>query len=69
MTTHIIQAKRQGGKWVLVDITDNYRVLGEETPYYFETRKEAYDYCEKSWPLNSVWNGRRVHGGYRIEVD
>lgn len=69
MTTHIIQAKKiQNHEWNLWNV-DMDESIGEERPYHFETRKEAYGFCEKSWPLNSVWEGRRVHGGYRIVTE
>ena len=66
-TTHLIKALRGPDGWILVYM-DERTVVGEEKPYTFRTRREAYEYAEKSWPANSTWQGRRVHGGYRITV-
>jgi hypothetical protein len=64
----IIKAVRDFDAWVLIEKSTG-RVMGEETPYLFKTRKEAYEYCEGAWPLNSVWEGHKVKRGYYIKED
>ena len=63
----IIRAIKRDVGWVLIDSTG--RVIGEETPYIFSTRKEAYKYCSDAWPINGVWLGHKVHDGYYIREE
>jgi hypothetical protein len=58
------------------DFYGTYRLVGinpdgieEVQEIEFKTKKEAYKTAKLLWPANSVWHGRRVHGGYRIDVD
>jgi hypothetical protein len=37
--------------------------------YVYNTRKDALAAARKLWPANSVWHGRNVRNGWRIEVD
>ena len=64
----IIKAVKDFDAWVLI-VKNTDRIMGEETPYLFKSRKEAYEYCERAWPLNSVWHGHKVKNGYYIKED
>ena len=65
---HIIQAKKiNPGDWILFNMVTD-KPIGEERADRYATRKEAYDACMRMWRSNSVWQGKRVHGGYSIEV-
>jgi len=33
------------------------------------SRAACYKDCEALWPYNSAWAGRKVKGGYRIDID
>ena len=69
MVRHVLKAVRvSAGNWILWNYTTD-DLIGEERAIQFATRQEAYDFCERSWPANSVWEGRRVHGGYSIKID
>ena len=63
----IIKAVKSWDEWVLM--TDRNIYIMEEKPIKFRTRKEAYKFCEQSWPLNSVWQGHKVKRGYYIKED
>lgn len=52
------------GLWMIVDTNTYYPI--DESRYH--TRKEGYDACECMYPSNSIWHGRRVHGGYRVDI-
>lgn len=68
MARHTVKAhKISRGNWILWDTT-NDTLIGEERAYQYETRKEAYEACYQMWPENSTWKGKRVDGGYSIEV-
>lgn len=34
----------------------------------YPTSRAAYDDAKLLWPANSTWRGRRVSGGYRIQI-
>jgi len=53
--------------WVLMDKTTG-EIVGGECPDYARTRSQMYRDCEIMWGSGSPWYGRRVHGGYSIEV-
>ena len=55
------------GRWILFNLT-THEPIGEERPYQYQTREEAYKAAEKMWLYNSTWKGHRVHGGYNITV-
>jgi len=66
MTTKLIKAVRlKAGGWVLVDFDTGERI--GDTPTY-PTYQAAYKDCETLWMPNSIWQGRRVRGGYRITL-
>lgn len=75
-TTHLLKAVKYTGPdtlegrriWVLLNTTDG-DLVGGECPDYARTSQEMYELCEQMFPANSTWQGRRVHGGYRITVD
>lgn len=70
MPKHLIFAhKREDGLWVLLDISDECRAVGEEKPYTYKTRNEAYEAAAQMWPANSTWCGGKERKGYSIEVD
>jgi hypothetical protein len=70
MARHLIIAhKREDGLWALLDIGDECRAVGEEKPYIYKTRKEAYSAAAQMWSANSTWCGRKERKGYSIEVD
>jgi hypothetical protein len=33
------------------------------------SRAKCYENAKLLWPKNSTWNGRKVSGGYRIDID
>lgn len=50
-----------------------YTLKGEDGEYVQEkyihpSRASAYRDAESLWPKNSVWHGRKVKGGYRIDI-
>ena len=69
MARHLIKAiSLDDGAIGIMDITEG-RILGQEKPYKFRSKKEAYRFCAGSWPYDGVWYGRKEHTGYSIEVD
>ena len=70
MVRHILKAVRSAslGMWVLIDTNQGNLVLGEEKPYIYKSRKNAYIAASCMFPENSVWNGRKVASGYSIDV-
>jgi len=76
MARHILRAEKYAGnddfeggrRWILRDTTTQ-ELVGGQCPDYAATRAQLYRDCEKIFPSNSVWCGRRVHGGYSIQVD
>jgi hypothetical protein len=33
------------------------------------SRAKCYENAKLLWPSNSVWHGRKVSGGYRIDIE
>ena len=62
----IISATRKlDGKWALVDERNRFVQEG----YGYDKASEAMDAARELWPANSVWHGKNVPGGWRIETD
>lgn len=36
--------------------------------YVYSSKPEAYKAASVIWPANSVWEGKKVPGGYRIHI-
>jgi hypothetical protein len=76
MTRHVLRAVKYNGNdnmggrrvWVLMDMTTK-EIIGGDCPDYAKTRAQMYKDCDILWGSGSPWYGRRVHGGYSIEVD
>ena len=62
--TLLLQAIRCDDHWIIKDISNDEII---DFPSC-RTRKNAYDMCALAYPYNSVWNGKRVHDGYRINI-
>ena len=76
MVRHILKAVKYQGNdnmsgrriWVLQDtITGEF--VGGNCPDYARTREQMYTDCDQMFGAGSPWYGKRVHGGYSIEVD
>lgn len=39
-----------------------------EEKYVYPSRASAYQNAARLWPRNSGWHGRKVKGGYRIDI-
>lgn len=46
----------------------NGTIYADADEHIYPTRKAAYDACRSRWPSNSVWHGRKVGRGYRIDL-
>jgi hypothetical protein len=76
MTRHIITAEKYTGnddmggrrRWILRDTTTQ-EIIGGTCPDYAATRAQLYRDCDQMWGAGYPWYGRRVHGGYSIQVD
>jgi len=65
-TMLLIKAEKQAsGRYALVAEDGSKPQEGFE----HDTAKQAYEDARQLWPANSVWHGRRVPGGYRIEIE
>lgn len=62
--TLLLRAIKRTDGWKIYDTTQGHIL---DLPVC-KTRKEAYIVCSQAYPANSVWCGRRVHGGYRIDI-
>ena len=60
-----ITAKETGGEYILVDGDGNEAQEG----YGYTTKEEATQAAAQLWPSNSVWEGKKARGGWRIKVD
>jgi len=57
--------KNDDGQYQLV--ADNGELPQEGATH--KTKKSAYADAERLWPSNSVWQGKRISGGYSIVID
>ena len=74
MVRHILKAVKydaghppDNAKWMLID-TNTGDVIGGSCPDYARTRAQMYRDCDTMWGSDAPWYGKRVHGGYSIEV-
>ncbi len=65
MKTLIIKAIKKGTGWTLEAKNGELPTEGR----IVSTRTQAYRDCVAMYPANSVWRGRKVNGGYRIDID
>jgi hypothetical protein len=61
----IYPTPNENGRFTLTDAAGNEVQEGYEYP----TREAALEAAAMLWPSNSVWKGRRVRNGWRIEAD
>ena len=63
--TMLIKAERTiDGKYILVAENEDHPLEN----YEHDTEKDAYAAAAKIFPANSIWRGRRVPGGFRIDL-
>lgn len=63
--TLTIKAVRTNRGYVLKDEYNRFVDDG----YVYPNPHDAYVACSKMYPRNSVWEGRKIAGGYRIYID
>lgn len=69
ITRHTLRAERQApGRWVLRNLNSG-ELVGGDSPDHARTRARIYRDCDAMWGSGFPWYGRRIHGGYSIEVD
>ena len=62
----IIKAKKNtNGKWIMVDSNGNYPQEGLE----HKSRRSVYKDASAMYSKNSVWQGVKVHTGYKINTN
>jgi hypothetical protein len=64
MKMTIFPTPNLNGKFTLTDKNGNEQQEG----YEYNTREQALEAARMLWPPNSVWKGKRVRNGWRIEI-